>query len=484
MEKSEMFPTLSKIHPISWRLIVLLIIAATLLSLTGCAGAATPQAVQSTAAVTQETNSKPYAGTTIHIIGEAVPPMDYVVQLLPKFEEETGIKVEFEQAPYESVVEKQILDLSSKTGNYDVISTPYEFIGSYVENGYIQPIDDFMSNPNLLPSDFDTNDLIKGMWDSSAEWKGKHYGFTSNTSIHMLFYRKDLFENAEEKAAFQEKYGYELKVPETWDQYRDIAEFFTREEGETLAGETLTQPFYGVTIGGKRSPTIILEWLNYAWSMGGGIFDDKGNLMIDSEGNNKALDYFKELAKFSPPGYDNFTWDEVFVAFTQGQAAMCINWNDYTAATEDQAQSRVAGKTGYAKLPVDPEVGKEVAHFGPWTWFIPSEAKNPEVAFKFLTWIASKEIQTEMAKKGAFPIRTSVYKDPQFASRPYWPAVQAVLEISTPRPRIPEWSEMADVMMLALSNNLTGQWSNQETLSHMNTEYQRILDGKLPIEYQ
>ena len=110
-------------------------------------------------------SDKPYAGTTIYIIGETVPPMDYVAELLPLFEEETGIKVEFEQAPYEQVVEKETLDLSSKTGNYDVISTPYEFLGSYVENGFIQPIDPFLARPELVGDDFDQEDLIQGMWD-------------------------------------------------------------------------------------------------------------------------------------------------------------------------------------------------------------------------------------------------------------------------------------------------------------------------------
>jgi len=39
-------------------------------------------------------------------------------------------------------------------------------------------------------------------------------------------------------------------------------------------------------------------------------------------------------------------------------------------------------------------------------------------------------------------------------------------------------------MMLALSNNLTGQWDDAQTLDYLNTEYNRILEGKLPISYQ
>ena len=78
------------------------------------------------------------------------------------------------------------------------------------------------------------------------------YGVPANSCIGFLTYRRDLFENAEEQAAFKEKYGYDLEVPSDWDAYRDAAEFFTRKKGEKLAGEVLDRDFYGVSMEGKR----------------------------------------------------------------------------------------------------------------------------------------------------------------------------------------------------------------------------------------
>src|SRR3546814_14404668 len=34
--------------------------------------------------------------------------------------------------------------------------------------------------------------------------------------------------------------------PETYEQYRDVAEFFTRKAGEKVAGETLDNDIYGI----------------------------------------------------------------------------------------------------------------------------------------------------------------------------------------------------------------------------------------------
>ena len=48
-------------------------------------------------------------------------------------------------------------------------------------------------------------------------------------NAEIVFYRKDLFDKPEEQKAFQAKYGYPLAPPQTWQQWRDIAKFFTRD---------------------------------------------------------------------------------------------------------------------------------------------------------------------------------------------------------------------------------------------------------------
>ena len=47
-----------------------------------------------------------------------------------------------------------------------------------------------------------------------------------------------------EKANFKTKYGYDLDAPETWKQYYDIAEFFTRPEKGLYGCAIYTQKDY------------------------------------------------------------------------------------------------------------------------------------------------------------------------------------------------------------------------------------------------
>lgn len=423
-----------------------------------------------------------YAGVTIRVIAEQQNPTLAMQKQIPKFEETTGIKVELEIGPMDNVVGKEILALESGTGAYDIISIPYQFLGQLEENGYLQPLDPFLNREDLKLEGFDKSDLISGMVSASGEWKGVSYGIPSNSCIMIMFYRKDIFENPEEKAAFKAKYGYELKIPVNWIQYRDLAEFFTRKPGDNLMGETLKYSFYGTSIAGKRHDAMTCEWLNYAWSFGGGIFDEKGNLVINNPKNVEALTYFKDLVEFCPPGVSNNTWDELTTQMQQGIVAMEIQWNDCAPSIEDPETSKVVGKVGYALIPKR-EV--PVAHFGAWTYFIPVDAPNAEAAWLFLQWVNTYKVQKAIALEGGFPCLTSVYNDPELSEKlPYWKASLDAYEISSTRPRIPEWNVMNNEMMLELSMVISGEQPPAQALSNLQKKYNDILKGKLPVTYQ
>ena len=426
--------------------------------------------------------AKKFAGTTLYMIAEQQTPTESLKKQLGDFEELTGIKVELEMAPYDDVVQKETLAFESKSGAYDIVAAPYEFLGKYVVNEYVQPIEPFMEDESLaIIDDYDSADIIEGMWKASAQWEDKIYGVPANSCIMFMTYRKDLFDNADEKAAFKEKYGYDLAVPTDWDQYRDIAEFFTRKKGETLAGEKLEKDMYGVSIMGKRHEASCCEFLNYAWSWGGGAFDDEGNIAINSDETVEGLKYWKDLVKFAPPGVTSVTWDEQTTQIQQGIAAMAIAFNDCAPAYEDPDGSVVAGKMGYAKLPVKKE---DAAHYGAWSYLIPTDSKNPEAAYVFLEWFNTPAVQKQIALDGGFPNLTSVYEDPDLTSLPYWEASKEVYAISSTRPRIPEWSEMSAELSLQLSNTLSGKAEPKAALDAVAKEWAKILDGKLPVTYQ
>ncbi len=452
-------------------------------SFAACTPAATPTATTAPEQPAGETGwSTEYKGTTLNFIAEATLNTTVLKTLLPDFTEKTGITVNVEEAPYDSLVQKVVLDFSTHKSGYDIISMPYEYLGSFAENGYIMPLDAELSKDAAPVPGFDTENLIPNLWEASTKWKDHIYGMPSNSAVMMMFYRKDLMENEAEKKAFEEKYGYPLAPAQTWQQYKDIAEFFTRKAGDTLAGETLTQDFYGVSLAGKRHIATVLEWFNYAWTYGGGLFDASGQLQVNAEANVKSLEYWLSLTDYAPPGYTSATWDEVTAALQQGTAAEAITWADTAGSMEDPVQSKVKGKMGYASIPTLKEGDKRVAHLGSWIYAINKDTTKKDASLLLMKWALSEPVQLELSKAGGLPATKSAFNDATLKEQlPYWNQTMVSLEESRIRPRIPQWGQISDILSSELSRVMVKEVSPQDALNDAQTQLLEALKEALPV---
>ena len=116
------------------RCIVALVLALAMVAslFAGCeaAGGSTQPAPEASA-------DKPFAGKTIHILMEDVPDTEYVQSLVPKFTEETGIKVEIESISYSTMHEKLAAQLIASTNTYDVMVVDYYWTGEFADAGWM-----------------------------------------------------------------------------------------------------------------------------------------------------------------------------------------------------------------------------------------------------------------------------------------------------------------------------------------------------------
>lgn len=427
--------------------------------------------------------SQDFAGTELHVLAEATLNSIVLEDLLDDFTDKTGIKVVLEQAPYDQVVQKAVLDYTTGKGDYDVVSIPYEYLGGFAGKEYLLPIDDTLkANEGRIGDGFDTGLILPELWKASAEWAGTTYGFPSNAATTMMLYRSDLLGNADEQAAFEAEYGYPLAPATTFAQYRDIAEFFTRAAGETAGGVTLTEPLYGVAIAGKRHIASVLEWMNYSWAYGGDIFDDKGQPAIDSAANVASLKYEMEISKFAPPSFTTSTWDEVTSQLQQGVAVQALTWGDTAGSIEDPESSTVAGKIGYADIPVLEDGGQTASHLGSWTYTINADSENKDASMLFLAWALSEPVQTAIAEAGGLPSLRSVFEDPALVeSLPYWSQELQSLTDARSRPRIAEWGALSESLAIHLSEVYAGQAQPGAALADAQKDAESILVDAVPV---
>ncbi|MCC7205829.1 MAG: sugar ABC transporter substrate-binding protein [Anaerolineae bacterium] len=394
-----------------------------------------------------------FEGTTIVVSWPSLYHFQVAQQLIPEFEELTGITVEVDSVQYESMHDKQVLEMSKPEGDYDVVSWVIFWKTEYVNKGFLTPMAQFFTNPDLVMPDYDAADLIPAYLESGSIVGGRRaylpgvtdalYGVPFSGETSVLVYRKDIFDQ------------YDLKVPETYDELLDTAEWITANVPD----------MYGITSRGASGHQIVHAWLLHLSPFGGSVLDDQWNPVVNSEAGVAAAEALKRILDASPPGVTSYGIGEASNSFLQGEAAMFLDNDRIINQTRDPNQSRIDGLIGVALHPTATTCGAETGGFA---MGIPSNSRNKEAAFMFIQWMTSKETDRKLASLGGQPSRMSTLLDPEMQAKfPEYAVIAEQLECANVdwRPLIAEWGALnAPILGVQLSEFVTGQKTAQEAL--------------------
>jgi len=357
-----------------------------------------------------KTASEPYRGQKISVV---LPTWKTGVEAVAKeFTSQTGISVEVSILPFDDLYEKALMDAKLGTGNYDVVAVESTWTGAFYGSGAIYPAENYFKNNRLADPSYDNQDFMN--LNRYAMYKGKQFGFGFYASSHLLFYRDDLFGNADYKRQFKNKYGYELKPPETWDQFKDIAEFFNTVNWKTPNGEKGA----GLVIMAKRGPdnwTMFLDrfagMMNLEQKKSIDLIDGSYDVTFNNETGYRAMQAYVDALKFAPKGALQVDHSESRRLFMAGNAAMVEQWHTFVQPVNDPTQSKVAGKVKIGFIP-----GKRPC-IGGWGLGISNASKHKEAAFLFAQFISNKENDLRIyLSAGKFPGRKSTLNSKEFAS--------------------------------------------------------------------
>ena len=375
--------------------------------------------------------AEPYAGTTIRGVSESTPPSNYVADVLaPLFTEYTGINVEFETTSWDQMYSKAINDMEANTGIYDFVYIEQDIIYSYLAQDYLVNLTQFAAdNMGLAYADYDES-AFTSFADYFKNADGDLFGVPMEAFVKVYLYRKDLFENADIQAAFEEAYGYPLAPAETFEQYRDNAEFFTGY------GEGMDMDLWGTTVQGSTGhPASTYEFLEsigpsfglYNWGINleTGSAQSANGGALDSDTAIEALSYWVGLLPFAPPEATSSTWDEVASSFAAGRAAQGWVYGENAAwIATDETRSAITGNVG-VRLPVTAPGVIEAAQMGDGyigyydggAFGIPHSSRNQEATLLWLQFIGQPSVQAEWAAAGARITHTATFDDPLIAEQ-------------------------------------------------------------------
>ena len=442
-----------------------------------CAGTSGTKTASSDSAA--EAMGSDLAGKTIRILGTTEFWDMLIKAVIPDFEKETGMTVEFEQIGQSEQMQKARLELSKGSKQYDIVMISSYDNAIYYANGWCENIDALEKSTGVS---FNRDTLIPNVLQSApCQWEGVTYGLPTLVSTNgILLYRKDLIEKQEEKDAFKAKYGYDLVPPTTWDQYYDVAEFFTRKSGDKLAGTALTSDFYGNAMHLDAGGAVFDQWLSPYMSgdTESGADPDVAEYTLskdyqpqfNSKAGVAAIDMIKKLYdnEYTYPGSLSMTWSMIVEPFRTNGAFMAYGWAEDAVAAMLPDNNQYASNLAWAPMPVGkyPRILQ-----GGWVATINKNSLNKEAAYKFLAWLTSQETEAKQLKAGQgfkLPMRQKNFDDPSLMKGYEFFSVVADMmktyTISGESSILPETDLVKQALNVELQRVVTGEKTSQKAL--------------------
>jgi multiple sugar transport system substrate-binding protein len=459
-------------------------------------------------------NDCPYEGDTVTVTvntaGEEGPISGPLYEVREEFEAATGAKLEIVELPFAEHFPKLMNDLTSQTGQYDASIAGAWWLGDLVGGDFIVPYDKYYDDPSF--PQWDDGEVLTGPRDLLS-YGGEKYMVANDHDGQVMYYRRDLLEDPKHQKAFQEKYGYELRPPQTWDEFGDVAEYFN---GKDLNGDG--QGDSGLTMHLKVGGQGMFHFMSFSAPYVIGpenpslYWFDPENMdpLIDSPGHVRALEKLVELTEYGPDAMTAWSLGESWDHFLRGEAALTFTWGDLGALAQQQG-SQVKGKIGAAPIPgtseyYDIDAGEWVqtdqtnvvgnTTGGSWAGVISKFSDAPEATYYLLALMATKEKSTVYAARGwdgVDPGRSFHFLPPDGSASmenynkagwnegdaeeyttAYFDSFNA--EQQFPYLRIPATFEYWTALDISLSEAVTGQAEPEEVLKTTAEEFDSITE--------
>jgi multiple sugar transport system substrate-binding protein len=398
-----------------------------------------------------------FAGQSIFIQFTKNPWAETMEKMLPDFEKQTGIKVEFADLPEIQARQKLTVEFTAGSGGIDVWYTSMHVEKRrFWKSGWYLDLRKFLNDPTMTSPDYDWKDMAEGAKAIATQPDGSISGLPAFIDPWILFYRKDLFAQK----------GW--KPPKTLAEMEDFAQKFQGPPG-----------MYGfVARGLKNANAPAWDWVLFSY---GGNFQTKdGKASLDTPEAVKAMDYYAGmLRRFAPPGVVNFNWYECSSAFMQGQVAQYFDGVNFASQFEDKEKSKIAGKVGYAVLPAGPS-----GHFSPIfgnAVAVSAQSKVPGPAYFFAQWATTKQSAVRELLDGTGSARMSVWSNPEVKAKAKMPADWSQAYVDSLKigrlglPEIVAVTEYRDIIGVAIQKAIEGAKS-AEVLAAAQKEFQEVLD--------
>jgi ABC-type glycerol-3-phosphate transport system substrate-binding protein len=386
-------------------------------------------------------------GLKLTALMEDVPETHIIEAMLPEFTKETGITVEFQKLVYSDMHQKLVTQLISSQSAYNVLEVDFLWAGEFPEAGWLADLQPFVDKSN-----FDLKPFIPSLMDLVGMHKGKLYTIPMYNYSMGIVYRKDLLDDPKLKDAYKKATGNDLAYPKTLAEYVEISKFMSANAG--VAGAAMQS---------QRGDPNSMEFSNYLFANGGSYLDENGKVVLNSPQALEALKlYIDNIQHGGQKGALSAALDDTFRLMCDGKAfSMVTYWWMLPQVDDAKGCPAASGKVALGVMP-----GGH-GESGAWGWGIPKN-ESPELqeaAWKFISWVQSKEISKARALQGHAPTRQDTFEDADvLAKYPYYKQALDVVASGKSFPIFTYSAQYEDVLGRQLSLAATGEAKPEDAI--------------------
>ncbi|WP_319459576.1 extracellular solute-binding protein [Micromonospora sp. RTP1Z1] len=293
----------------------------------------------------------------------------------------------------------------------------------------------------------DVTDQFPAAWKSdmlggalaTAAYRDRYYGVPWILDTKYFFYNTDMLTRA----------GVEPASLSTWDGVLTAA--------RALKAKKVVD--YPLIWSWKQAEALICDYTQLVGAFGGKFLSDDGkSVAFNTGGGLQALEFMKNSldSKLTNPNSVESLEEDVRKIFSDGQAAMALNWTYMFNAANDPQQSKIAGKVGVAATPAGSAGGPGVN--GSMALSVSSGSKNQKAAWTYISYITSADVQAKYAKS-SLPCWTKSYDEAAVVSAlpQVVPVARKQLAALIARPQVPRYNEISQILQVEVQNALLGR---------------------------
>ncbi|WP_414901588.1 ABC transporter substrate-binding protein [Sphingomonas flavalba] len=262
---------------------------------------------------------------------------------------------------------------------------------NYYDRGLIEPMDDVVA---AIGADQFFPGALAPFRAADGHYCAVGIG---STAVDMLWYRQDLLQLA----------GID-HAPRTWDELR------------TACARVQRRGLYGTALPYGMNSMTSLIFVSIIHQAGGQVFTPDLDVAIDTPPTYAALDFYRGMREFCPPGATIFSWGDCLTAFVSGASATGI-YSGRVLANVAAQNPRIADVIDCVAYPT---LSRAIPS---WTFndfpslFIPKGSRNPALAKAFAISLFSPDIYTAQLRATPghiLPTLKGIVDDPVYLADP------------------------------------------------------------------